>query len=59
MQAQHPEPEPLLHLRREAQGVTTALRGKKPDGQSIVSPTPKRQQSEQATQAPHFIRRSG
>ena len=59
-----PEPRdtgqnPLLHLRQEAPGVTTALRGKKPDGQSIVSPTPKRQQSEQATQAPHFIRRSG
>ena len=51
MQAQHPEPEPLLHIRREAPGATTALHGKKPEGQSIVSPAPKRQRSEQTTQA--------
>ena len=49
----------IAQLLERWQRVTTALRGKKPDGQSIVSPTPKRQQSEQATQAPHFIRRSG
>ena len=49
----------MPRLCRKTPPVTPALRGKKPGGRSIVSTATKRQQSEWATQAPHFIPRSG